>query len=278
MRFKRVCCIISCWTLFITMVACQKKIGTAAPVRFCDMPVANLDLPVLSANEDTYPEYMVNAYNQQVYRTHPLSQSYTSGRIVVGDSRCCQLGLYQQQTGGHAFAVFALTGGHYVNTMPYICTDEFYQSVEDCFHAQIEAKGKCEIFFFATVNDYDFINNENEENVDSAITCAEKLASMQYEYNGKYYRPTVTVIGIVAGSRDHPVIGYESRIFNRYEGRYNRLLRRKLLKSPILKDSAYRWTTVPEILKNRIEFTEDGLHFDESTLRRLASYIKYTSQ
>ena len=39
----------------------------------------------------------VNGINQDYYHTPAADPAYTSGRIVVGDSRCCQLAIYQQR-------------------------------------------------------------------------------------------------------------------------------------------------------------------------------------
>ena len=215
----------------------------------------------------------VDGINQDSFRTLPGTDGYDSGRIVVGDSRCCQMGIYQQRACGDSFAVFATWGGHYKNSEPRLDTEEFYQSVEDCFHRQVEEKRTCSLYFFATVNDYDFVDNNNEESIQRAVSCAEKLASMEYEYNGEVYNPTVTVIGIATGATDKPVLRYEPEQFNRYGDEFNELLKKAVTDSPVLNETAERWTTVPEILNNGIGFIDDGLHYDDTSLKALAEYV-----
>lgn len=207
------------------------------------------------------------------FYTLPESPGYESGRIVIGDSRCVQLGIYQQRAKGSEYAVFAAWGGHYVNWEPYLPDEEFFRRVEECFQAQVEACGHCDLYFFATVNDYDFRENRNEASAEAAAAAAERLASMRTEHQGQTVSPRVTFIGIVAGSRDVPVVGYPCEEFNRYEDAFNELLKETVSASPILHEA--EWTTVPKILEGTIGFISDGLHYDDPTLRKLAAYMNH---
>ena len=44
----------------------------------------------------------VDGIGQDYFHTLDTSDGYDSGRIVIGDSRCCQLGIYQQHCRGHS--------------------------------------------------------------------------------------------------------------------------------------------------------------------------------
>lgn len=201
--------------------------------------------------------------NRDRFFTRPGTEAYDSGRIVVGDSRCVQLGIYQQRAGGGDFAVFALWGGHYDEADPYLPTEAFYEEVEACFRRQIEVRGRCEIFFFATVNDYDPSGEWNSRSVGAAVACARRLASMRYELSGRGgYAPSVTVIG-VEGSADAE---FSLRI-----DEFNALLYEALDAEPAL--ASARRTTVSEIVLGRAGFIDDGLHYDDATLKKLVGFI-----
>ena len=209
--------------------------------------------------------------NQDWYCTRPDAAGYDSGRIVIGDSRCVQLGIYQQRTSGNEYAVFAAWGGHYLDLDPYLGDVWFQRNVKGCFQRQVEKAGKCDLYFFTTVNDYDFRENNNEAAAAAAVKWAEQFASMHYEYEGKDVYPSVTVIGIVTGARKGVVLRYPAEEFNRYEEDYNALLKAKVMNSEILQNA--KWTTVPEILNNEIGFITDGLHYNDETLKKLADYL-----
>jgi hypothetical protein len=213
----------------------------------------------------------VEGINSDWYITLPESPGYESGRIVIGDSRCVQLGIYEQRTGGDDYAVFAAWGGHYLDMDPYLGDVWFQRKVTECFRKQVETTGKCDLYFFPTVNDYDFRENRNEAPAQAAVKWAEQYASMHYEYEGKDVYPSVTVIGIVAGAKNGTVLRYPAEEFNRYESDYNALLKETVMNSEVLHDA--EWTTVPEILNNETGFIPDGLHYNDETLKKLADYI-----
>ena len=228
------------------------------------------------ANEIGYPdkELIANGMegiNSDWYITLPDTPGYESGRIVIGDSRCVQLGIYQQRTDRNEYAVFAAWGGHYLDQNPYLGDVWFQRKVNECFQKQVETTGNCHLYFFTTVNDYDFRENRNEAAAAAAIKWAEQFASMHCEYEGKDVTPSVTVIGIVAGARKGIVLRYPAEEFNRYEEDYNALLKETVTNSAVLQNA--EWTTVPEILNNEIGFISDGLHYNDETLKKLADYI-----
>ena len=203
------------------------------------------------------------------YHSLPEDAGYTSGRIVIGDSRCCQLGVFAEETGRDDFAVFAVWGGHYSEgAMPAIMTDELLSAAEDCFRAQIMACGKCAIYFFATINDCDFSGNDNEAAVSAAAGAAETFASMRFDYEGREYHPDVFVVGI-EGFRRNSSADRSDRIVEDY----NEQLRMAVKSSELLRGNASQYTSVPEITDNETDFSEDGLHYSDSTLKMIADHI-----
>ena len=109
--------------------------------------------------------------NQDYYHSLPWSAGYNSGKIVIGDSRSCQLGIYQERTGRADYAVFAVWGGHYVSgTGTPIMSEMLLSDFEQCFHEQIKTNGNCTVFFFATVNDYDYLYNNNSGFISAAVS------------------------------------------------------------------------------------------------------------
>ena len=73
------------------------------------------------------------------------------------------MGIFQHRNGSADHATFAVWGGHYTSgTGCDTMNEDLINEVEDCFKAQIEACGKCKIYLFATVNDYDFRKNNTK--------------------------------------------------------------------------------------------------------------------
>lgn len=230
------------------------------------------------ARDVGYPQDMlvpmgVDGINQDYFHTLPDAPGYTSGRIVIGDSRCCQLGIYEQRTGAADFADFAVWGGHFLQgAEPPAMTDEQLAEVEDCFQEQVRTCGECSIYFFATVNDYDYVENDNDESISAAIRTAEKLVNMTCENDGKVYQPEVFVIGFDGGEGD-VLQRIPAEEFNRYVDDYNEKLRIAVNKSALLQQNADHFTTVPEITGGRTGFNEDGLHYSDDSLREIVDYI-----
>lgn len=215
----------------------------------------------------------VEGINQDYFHTLPETDGYTSGKIVIGDSRCCQLGIYEQRTGAADFADFAVWGGHFLpGAEPSGMTDQEFSEVEQCFQEQIRTVGSCSIYFFATVNDYDYIGNDNGGSIAAAISTAEALAEMSYENEGRIYRPEVIVIGFDGGYGDI-LYSIPAEDFNRYIDDYNEKLRAAVDSSELLKENSQQFTTVPEITEGRTGFNEDGLHYSDDTLREIVDYI-----
>ena len=278
--------LISLMTVVIGIAGCaaaEKVSQTNAEAAQAETEAAPAEFTVLDdyqnwAKEVGYPQGMlaamgVDGINQDYFHTLPDAPGYTSGKIVIGDSRCCQLGIYQQRTGAADFADYAVWGGHFLpGAEPPAMTDEQLSEVERCFQEQIKNCGECSIYFFATVNDYDYIGNDNDESISAAISTAEKLASMSCQKEGKVYQPDVIVIGFDGGEGDI-LYRIPAQEFNRYVDDYNDKLRTAVSDSALLQQNADYFTTVPEITGGRTGFNEDGLHYSDDTLKEIVEFI-----
>ncbi len=233
------------------------------------------DYQMWAVNEG-YPQGLllplgISGINQDYFHSNPNFPGYSSGKIVIGDSRSCQLGIYQSRTGADDYAVFAVWGGHYIpGTGTPIFSGNLLSDFEQCFREQIRTHGSCTVFFFATINDYDYFGNDNSAYISAAVSSAEMIASMSYEYEGTVYHPRVILIGI-EGSGDS--FGVPDGSFNRYIGDYNTKLKEAVNQSTILKGTATFFTTVPEITGGGTTFISDGLHYSDAALQKIAGFI-----
>lgn len=223
-----------------------------------------------------YPQKMlepmgVEGINQDYFHTLPDAPGYSSGRIIVGDSRCCQLGIFAQRKETADFAAFAVWGGHYQEPS---MTDTLWNDLEACFRKQMQETGKCTVFLFATVNDYDYQQNDNAENIAAVISLGERIAALTDTADGVKRSPQVIVIGFDGGRTDAPIFGIPQEDFNRYIGNYNEMLAQAVRDSNVLKPNAESFTTVPAITGGSTGFIADGLHYSDSTLQTITDYIR----
>lgn len=215
----------------------------------------------------------ISGINQDYFKTPVESDAYSLGRIVIGDSRCCQLGIYQLRAKLNDFAVFAVWGGHYVSGTAEILSQSHMNDIEKCFTNQIKNSGKCEIYLFATINDYDYKYNNNFLYINSVIRKAEILSEMSCEINGIVYHPTVNVIGFDGCWTTGNVFGIPQNVFNRYVSDYNDKLKSAVNSSELLSVNSDRFSTVPDISGGKADFIDDGLHYSDDTLRLICDYI-----
>ncbi len=211
---------------------------------------------------------------EDYFHTPSGTAADASGRIVIGDSRCCQLGIYQQRTNRSDYAVYAVWGGHYIlGESPSILSDELTAEVEDCFQRQILAGGTCTIYLFATVNDYDFSSSDNTASIRATISAAEYFSSLSFQQNGVSFHPSVLVIGFDGCHTTAPFFGIPPEEFNRYVDDYNSALLSAVHSSELLAPLAAHFTDVPAITGGATTFINDGLHYSDSTLRDISAYL-----
>ncbi len=233
------------------------------------------DYQIWAVNEG-YPRGLltplgISGINQDYFHSRPDSAGYKSGKIVIGDSRSCQLGIYQSRTGADDYAVFAVWGGHYIpGTTTPIFSESYLSDFEQCFREQIRTHRSCTVFFFATINDYDYFGNDNSPYISAAVSSAEMIASMSYEYEGSVFHPKVILIGIEGG--DYSL----GMTFNQYIDSYNNGLRAAVNQSTVLKETAPAFTTVPEITRGTT-YISDGLHYSDAALQKIAGFINQFS-
>lgn len=237
-----------------------------------------IDYQSWAANEG-YPQGLlipmgISGINQDHFHSLPDSPGYTSGRIVIGDSRSCQLGIYQDRTGAADFAVFAVWGGHYIpGTGTSIMTEDLWSALEQCFREQVRIHGGSTVFFFATVNDYDPTGIYNTAYISTAVSAAERIASLSAEHEGRIVHPKVIVIGPEGVDAANGMSGIDPRSFNRFISTYNKELFSAVNESPVLNETAHLFTTVSKITGGRTTFISDGLHYSEDTLRKTVNYL-----
>ena len=232
------------------------------------------------AKNEGYPSGLLDAQgvdgiNQDYFHSPLTSMDSSSGKIVIGDSRCCQMGIYESRINRNDFAAYAVWGGHYEKDRnPPLMTEELKSEVKNCFEEQIRSCGKSVIYFFSTVNDYDYINNENNDGyINDAINAAEYFASMSYEYDGSIYHPEVIVVGFDGGPAEGKVLSIPAEDFNRFIDDYNQKLRSAVSESDLLRDNLSSFTTVPEIVGGKASFITDGLHYSDDTLQTIVQYL-----
>ena len=147
-----------------------------------------------------------------------------------------------------------------------------YLKWSTAFRNRLKPEANAASIFFATVNDYDYIGNENDDSIAAAVRTAETLAGMSFEDEGRVYQPEVIVIGFDGGEGDI-LYRIPSEDFNRYVDDYNEKLRTAVSSSMLLRENITQFTTVPEITGGRTGFNEDGLHYSDGTLKEIVDYI-----
>ncbi|GEM_PF-1724945 len=207
--------------------------------------------------------------NGDTYRTLPSQAGYDSGRIVIGDSRSCQIGIYEQHRNKSDTAVFALWGGHYSNYAGQILTSDLRADIRACIEKQIEHCGSSTVYLFSSVNDYDYSNGNNSGNISATIAAAESIRAMTVIKDGVQYSPRVVIVGNVGCDPNNLLFGYiDPNEFNRYMADYNSALQYAAAQSGF---DCY--VSLEEMAGGSIGFIDDGLHYDERTLQNICSKI-----
>ena len=83
--------------------------------------------------------------------------------------------------------------------------------------------------------------------------------------------------GLYESMKGGDAAGYNSGIpqnFNWYIDSYNSALREAVSGSPVLSETAERFTAVSEITGGNTTFINDGLHYSDDTLQKITEYIR----
>ena len=91
--------------------------------------------------------------------------------------------------------------------------------------------------------------------------------------DGKTYHPEVIVVGFDGCWTTSDLYGTPHETFNRYVSDYNESLKTAVYASSTLKNSIYEFSTVPDIAGGKADFIDDGLHYADTTLEALSSFI-----
>lgn len=271
--------------LAVALGACS--LWTPAPLPEAEDSVRRWDVPPeeftdtmdysLWAEQVGYPLGMLRplgreGLGQDYFHTPENDPAYLSGRIVVGDSRCCQLGILQQRTGGADFAAYAVWGGHYNGELgSLILTKDQFAELERCFRAQVRDRGSSTIYFFATVNDYDFAENDNDQSIRAAVDTARMLAGLTCRRDGADCRPRLVVVGFAGCREDGPFSGIPCEVFNRYVEDFTARLFAAVGEDPVL--AGARCVTAEESAPAGIGFIADGLHYSDPTLAGMIGFL-----
>lgn len=144
-----------------------------------------------------------------------------TARLVIGDSRCYQL--YRYHKAGASFV--AVWGGHYgegCGEAYTINSAARRKHMKKYVRASIKAKGRCTVFIFATINDYNYGQGYNAR-MNKLIQQARELKELSYEYKGKQVSPKVYIVKLIGFEPEQAE--YNAGI-DRYNKRLTRLAKR----------------------------------------------------
>lgn len=175
-------------------------------------------------------------------KSHP-----SAGTLVVGDSRTCQL--WDAKKTGASFV--SVWGGHYGygGSSYQIDASAQRKKMKEYISDAIAKKGRCDVYVFATVNDYDG-GSGYKAAADKVASLAKALSSYGGKYKGKTVKCKVTVVGLV-GSKGRSVAAYN-----------------KYLKGRLAKGVA--WMSVSGCLAGANRgYLADNVHYNSKTLKNI---------
>lgn len=192
---------------------------------------------------------------------HCEKESKDSGMLIVGDSRCCQI--FNLDNNCSSFC--AIWGGHYnwtPNESYWIDSEAMRKNMKKYVSNTIGAKGYCNIFIFATVNDWgaaaNSLDSTMEPMADNVISLAETASEWSGDYNGKKISPTVYVVELI-GSKGKDV------------SKYNKYLKGKVKESSKIKESV----SIEDCLKgDNGGFLSDDLHYTNDTISAITKKLQ----
>lgn len=181
---------------------------------------------------------------------HCTKSNPKSGRLIIGDSRTCQMWNYKNA--GASFV--SVWGGHYGYGGSAMQIDYASQRATMKTYAQntIKKCGKCDIYIFATVNDYNGAGSYTSA-VSNVISLAETAYGWTAKYQKKTVHPTVHIVQLV-GSKGRNVNGY------------NTLLKSRAASSKKIKNCI----SISGCLAcSNGGYASDGVHYNNTTLKNI---------
>lgn len=166
--------------------------------------------------------------------------NYKSGILLIGDSRTCQLWNYKKS----GASVMAIWGGHYYTKSSSIDSYKNRKQIKKIVKSTVKKKGYCNVYLFATVNDY---NGEGKSDAKASAKKVIKFAKSIRSYNKK---AKVTIIGLI-GSK-----GTDVSYYNKY------------LKSNLPRK--VKLLSIKSCLTGENKgYDRDNLHYNKSTLKQI---------
>ncbi len=144
------------------------------------------------------------------YNMEPMvdNNSY-SGRLFVGDSRVIQMYRYNDYQYYDQASFVTVGGGGYSGSSSSINSSERLSTMETCTRESIEYTGGCDVYIFATPNEFNDSSSSYTIPVQRVMSVAEQAKTWTASFNGKTVAPTVYVVELIAG-KGVTVSGYNS--------------------------------------------------------------------
>lgn len=196
------------------------------------------------------PSLQADAASYGINNYHCVMSNPKSGKLIIGDSRTCQMWNYKSK--GASFV--SVWGGHYGYGGTLMQIDNASQRNTMKLYAQdtIKKCGKCHIYIFATVNDYNGAGSYT-----SAVANVINLADTAYGWTAKYQKKTVhPIVHVVqlVGSKGKNVSGY------------NTLLKSKVASSKKIKNCI---SISGCLAGSNGGYASDGIHYNNATLKNI---------
>lgn len=183
---------------------------------------------------------------------HCTVKNYQSGRLIIGDSRCCQL--WNAKKNGSSFV--SVWGGHYGygGSSLQINTDSQQNMMKSIVQNTIKQVGHCDVYVFATVNDYNGSGSYTSA-ANHVINQAKTAMKWTAKYGGKTVKPQVYVVSLVGGK------GKNVSSYNTY------------LKLQAAKVNCKFLSITKCLTGSNSGYRSDGLHYNDATLKNIWSKI-----
>lgn len=185
------------------------------------------------------------SYGQNGY--HCTKKHCDTGKLIIGDSRTCQLWNYKNK--GASFV--SVWGGHYGyrGSSGQIDTSSQKNTMKDYIKTSVNKKGYCNVYIFATVNDF---NGGTKAAAKGPANNVIKLAKELKNYNSK---ANITVVSLV-GTKGKNVSAFNTYLKNNLPNKV-------------------KWLNISDCLKgSNSGYQIDNTHYNNTTLKNIWSKIK----
>lgn len=187
---------------------------------------------------------------------HCLNDNTDSSSIlVIGDSRCCQMYNYDNESASYV----SVWGGHYGYGGSNMQIDHSSASkyAKEYIEKTLVAHGECDVFIFATVNDYNGGNFDKEKNPagNHIINYAKELSKIEVKRGSTYVKPDVRIVSLVGG------FGKDVESFN------------DELWGLCAETDDIGFLSINETVGEKEDYLGDNLHYSENAILKIYSAI-----